>query len=186
MKIYLDMDGVIVNFVDAALRAHNYENYVPKSWFFYKDLGLTTESFWKKIGGEAFWANLEKYAHSDSLLELVSSIDPEFKILTSPSADSESYSGKFLWVHKHVFKNKLQIPKRLICTSSKEEISSFGRLLIDDSDSNIDSWEKEGGFGILFPQTWNENRDLVKFRLDYVKDKLQEYEDFFNSYKTWH
>lgn len=63
MRIYLDMDGVLCDFVGAACKLHGRDPATVTHWNFFKDWGMTAEEFWRPIheAGEDFWANLEPY-----------------------------------------------------------------------------------------------------------------------------
>lgn len=157
--IFLDMDGVLCNFVDATLIAHGIN---PKEFKFPKgvynfegSLGIGVEDFWKKIDeiSPYFWATLKPYPWTDWLIEQVKEAG-EFRILTSPTYSPKCAQGKLMWLQEKFgreFRDYIFCPsenKKLLARSSSD-------LLIDDSESNVSDFIEYGGDALLFPQIWN-------------------------------
>lgn len=160
MRIYLDMDGVLVDFVGRACEVHGKSVSDVTSWDFFADAwGMTADEFWSKINaeGRAFWADLDPLPWADELLELVTRYDPEFTICTMPSRDPECLAGKGDWLARKLGASF----DRCIYARVKSDFAKPGRILIDDSDANITGsdkvlgWIPAGGHGVLFPQPWN-------------------------------
>lgn len=169
IKIYLDLDGVIAQFVNQSKKVHNRTDEAT-CWDYYKAWGITTTEFWKKIDAdEFFWENIEKYSWTDELVDLVKSVDPKYTVLTSPHNHPNSYKGKCTWI-KEVL--KIDPPKRAILTAIKEDCAKPNRVLIDDSNDNCEKFIAAGGQAILFPQLWNNNDHLVSNRVGYVRAAL--------------
>lgn len=171
-KIFLDLDGVVVDFVSEACRAAGLpvgHDEVTSSNFF-QPHGLTLQDFWDAIDeeGEAFWAGLKKYPWADGLIGLASTLDPGFHFLTTPSHCPTSWAGKRRWLRER-FGGDFH---RQIFTKSKELVARENHILIDDSDVNVGKFREAGGRAILFPQRWNLNADYVDNRLAYVVETL--------------
>lgn len=153
--IFLDMDGVLCDFISAAFSAHG-QRYdaasYPRGQFQCENiLGVTTNEFWRRIdfGGESFWENLDPYPWAMDLVKELRGID-RVVISTSPSRSPASYSGKRRWLQKmglcHI---------DAMFGAQKWLMSKPGRTLIDDAEHNRIVWEQEGGRVILVPQPWN-------------------------------
>ena len=88
--IFVDMDGVLCDFITAAFSAHgqrfNPKDYPRGEFACEKILGITTNEFWRRVdfGGEAFWENLEPYLWALDLVKELQQID-QVIIATSPS-----------------------------------------------------------------------------------------------------
>lgn len=174
--IFVDMDGVLVDFSSAALRLHGAEeiDWPPGEWDFAKVLGITRGEFWGKIDslGSAFWANLEPYPWSEELLDLVASTAP-FSILTSPSLSPSCSKGKLLWLAQHMPRRNGRVFRDFLIGPSKHLVAKDSRVLIDDSDSNAEKFRAAGGEVILFPRLWNRQHHHAANPLDHVRHALE-------------
>ncbi|MDB4614339.1 hypothetical protein OAH18_01485 [bacterium] len=172
MHILLDMDGVIADFVTAALRLHGgaeaLANWPPGEWDMAKVLGLGTSAFWQPIDkmGADFWADLKPYAWTPQLISLIEEFAP-YTILSSPGLGEEAPTGKIRWLREHVksdFASYLFGHQKWLCAKP-------GQVLIDDRDKNVDLFIAAGGNAILFPQVWNANH-AIKDRMTFVAGEL--------------
>lgn len=179
------MDGVVANFVKAALAVHDKKNPWKEnpsncgSYDIDKIWGLTPSEFWQPINSsETFWHDLDKTEEADELMELVDALTLTEKyknvkafFASAPTPHAQCYAGKFSWV-------QMYYPKyynSLILTKHKHLYASKESLLIDDNDRNVSEFRKAGGKAILFPRLWNSshamsgNYDTMK----YVKHELK-------------
>lgn len=171
--VFIDLDGVLADFISSAFAVHGarYEesNYPRLQWSIATVLGITESEFWKKIDSSApdFWPNLSPYEWFDDVMCAAKSLGVPMSFLSSPSRHPSCHYGKRQWVDKYA-------PRvELILCSSKHLLAANGRVLIDDSDANIDKWRTAGGAGILFPQPWNRNHHIISTkRLQYVAEQL--------------
>jgi len=150
--IVLDVDGVLADFVTAALHAHSrMESHDEiKSWDFYKEWGLTPEEFWAKCRGRDFWMSIQPYPEAIDLLSDLQALG-EVVICTTPSDDNECPGAKFEWLRHH-FGLK---PDQVCITGNKAILAHRGNLLIDDNPFNVAEFVAAGGFGYGFPRPWN-------------------------------
>jgi hypothetical protein len=156
--IYSDMDGVLVDFDEG-----------------YKDLtDVPTEQanaqgknvFWKlfrdslikkNISERSYWANLKPMSDKKKLWNFISPFNPY--VLTAPSVDfnlpfeerynlekNQSMQGKTEWADKY-----LSNMRKLYFRSAgrKSDFAGPNKILIDDREDTIDSWNANGGIGIL-------------------------------------
>lgn len=176
-KVFLDLDGVLVDFVSGALKSLGITNYkVPPGEYNiekWEGVNISTKEFWSAIDktNEYFWAELPKYPWADELVELCESYGQLF-ILTSPSRNPYCLAGKMIWVQKN-FK-KLQ--RKIILTPHKYLCAAPNRVLIDDSNQKCEDFDAYGGKTILFPQLWNTNHSLVDMdKIKYCKFILDQH-----------
>ena len=166
--IYLDMDGVITDFVGAINERMSIpKDTIPTKWAWVEDYGFTLEQAndWCTID---FWANLEWMSNGHDIIRLVTSIfKPEqIYLLTTPMPNPGSYTGKALWVQKHL----PEYSKRLIITTApKSLLAKPDTLLIDDKDENVEEFVKAGGYGILVNRPWNKGYE----RADHTVEDLE-------------
>ena len=170
LKIFLDIDGVLTDFVGHAVRKLNL-NVDPTncSWDFFAS-EMTPRQFWDSISlyGPCFWRNMPTHEWAENLIDVVKSYDPEFTLLTSPANCSYSWSGKRLWIQE-TFGASFN---RQIFTHDKHFCAAPGRVLIDDTEINCKRFADWGGQAILFPQSWNSLGNDVD-RVKHVAEGLE-------------
>ena len=164
MNVYLDMDGVIVDFGGGCLKAHGKEdlsNSDIKEFYFYKDWGMSDEEFWEPIQTKEFWESLEwtpwgrDFFESLSMLEECGDID-RLEIVTRPAFQYPgTVEGKLAWINKNIHGFE-----RVTFTRDKHLMAKTG-VLIDDSQKNYDEFVQAGGAAILFPQPWNSRGEEI-------------------------
>lgn len=155
LQWFLDMDGVIVDFLGAAIKTHNLPCSVNdiKNWDgMYEYWDGTAEEFWEPLD-TAWWSNLPFTEEGREIIDLLAPFKPV--ILSSPVRDCAG--GKQRWIEKNL--PEYHDHGRYIFTSKKTLLSRPGRILIDDAEHFIDPWIKAGGIGILVPRSWNRNRN---------------------------
>ncbi len=161
-EIYLDMDGVCVDFIGAAMNAQGYDSLellpkwrqehpgslYPEPLFnipateFFAHAHLHTRAFWRGLVPypwfESLYAELGRFGH--------------VVFLTAPTESPECVSGKHDWLINtfgHAFKD-------FIFTRHKDRLAHANACLVDDMPFNIAPFEQRQGIGLLFPQAWNE------------------------------
>lgn len=159
--VFLDMDGVIVDFVPTTLERLGFrpDDYDPKGqWDMEKVLGITVEEFWEAIDDIEFWSTLPKTEFFEPMMQLLRPYIEQKKVvlLSSPSRQSSPAAGKILWIEDNI----PGMP--YIFTSKKSLLATPNRVLIDDSDKNIDYWRKAGGIGIRLPRPWNKDYTIKR------------------------
>jgi hypothetical protein len=171
--IFCDMDGVLVDFDEG-----------------YKELtGVTTQhadsqgknEFWglfrdslknKDIPERSYWANLDWMSDGKQLWDYISPYNPY--VLTAPSVNfdipfeerykvenNESMQGKTEWVQRLPNMRKIYFRS----AARKADFSGPNKILIDDRKDTIDSWNANGGIGILHTSTANTIKQLQELGL---------------------
>lgn len=173
--ILLDVDGVLVDFVGGALRAHGSDLKVTdlNQYQLEPQLGITPVEFWRVINalGPEFWRDLEPYPWFDHLYYGLKAIG-RVMLVTKPSWSVHSYTGKKLWIDK-TFGPRF---REWVPLADKDLLARPTRCLVDDSTDNIASFLTAGGEACLFPQPWNGGSIPDEARIDEllarVKNKL--------------
>lgn len=174
--LVLDMDGVLVNFCKAAYAVHGvpHNKHLPTSFDFFKDWGMTAAEFWGPIDdkGAEFWANLEKYPWTDTIIEMAKDWPSGFMVATACSLSHHSAAGKVEAI-KALFGNNF---RDYALFPRKWHLAQPGYVLLDDHEENCEEWEIRKGRAILFPQPWNKNRYLAyeAMRMEWVVEQLTE------------
>lgn len=164
MKVFIDMDGVLVNFVRPAFAKHGIHTYTypPEAgWDIVKafnmispDSKMTDNEFWGAFD-QKFWYTLPKTVGCDTLLRTVEGyVGKENICLLTSALTSEAAAGKTDWVRDNL---PWHYRSHLLIGTAKHFLSYPGALLIDDRDKNVDDFRfpSVGGIAILVPRPWN-------------------------------
>jgi 5'(3')-deoxyribonucleotidase len=154
--VFLDMDGVVQDFVGAALDAHG-SDLTPDDITRYnmaEIMGLSDEEFWVPIdaAGSEFWRTLPEYPWFRPLLANLKRAAKKVVFCTATSGHVHEATGKRQWLtdrygrHDHDW----------IMIRHKHYLAGTPRsVLIDDSPYNVEAFRQAGGCAVLFPQSWN-------------------------------
>lgn len=164
-KIYCDMDGVLCDFdrqlKDSWLDEYNKENNTnyKNGWDF--DEKESSNKFWKNVEkfGVKFWSDMPWMKDGKKLWNYIKKYDTE--ILSTPSRDSNSKKGKYIWC-----KRELNFDKdKITLTKQKYLKANETSILIDDLKKNVDKFKEAGGVAILHKNT----EDTIKKLKDLIK-----------------
>ena len=151
MIYYCDVEGVILNLADALCGAHGLPPYTGTQWEMAPALGIPEDKFWEPIRRSAFWESCDKEPHADALIAAIGT--QQFRFCTASFPYAACYAGKFAWLKKNYPYRKV------IFATDKWELAGPDRVLIDDRESTISKWVSCGGIGVLWPRTYNSNRN---------------------------
>jgi predicted kinase len=153
-KVYCDMDGVLVDF------ERGYNELTGKQTPGV-DSTYDKNDFWSAITkeGAKFWANLNWMSDGKQLWSYIKQYSPQ--LLTAPSREESSRTGKLAWVDKNI-PNTSTIFKQ---AKDKKDIAESNAILIDDRKDNIQQWIDAGGIGILHTSTESTIKKLQKLGL---------------------
>jgi hypothetical protein len=140
-EIYLDMDGVLVDFYGACVK-HGLEEYIGKDEL----MDVIHEKY------PEWFINLPPMKGYKDLYNVAAEMDRnEDPIVLTAAATRNVYRvtwQKQYWLAKH-FQNRP--PPSIVCLRShKKDWAGPGKILIDDHEENISGWIKRGGIGILY------------------------------------
>lgn len=177
-RIFLDMDGVLCSF------EKHFSEWIKQELGLTKD--YTASEFEKEFGknpyweyvekwGEEFWATMPWTEDGKVLFNYVEKYDPI--ILSSPSRDPASKTGKAKWLRKNIPElenHNVQTKARrgwdgvshIILNSDKWRYATGSHdILIDDRSKNINAWTEAGGTGILHKSAKDTINQLKKLGL---------------------
>ncbi len=140
-KIYVDMDGVLVDFFGAWTKLMG-----VKTW---KDISNVNVGLDKIRNTPDFWTKLKPTSNADNLLGIIKQIKGSYIILSAPMADDHRVEpSKREWVQKNL---KAFPPDDVIITTNKKQYAvqkdGTPNILIDDFGQNVAKWEGAGGVG---------------------------------------
>lgn len=154
--IYLDLDGVLADFVGAAMKAHG--QYIPRPdvrWDFYNqfDPPMSEADFWKPLGFD-FWNGIQWTNEGKKFLERLEKVNKNrIVLMTSPCDTPGGVEGKIAWIRREM--PEFATGRRFFIGSPKDLAAGPSKLLIDDNDSNVEKFRAEGGSAVLIPRPWN-------------------------------
>ena len=175
-KVFVDMDGVIADFVGGVIAAHKRSVYDDPAHYGKFDIekiwGIKVEEFWEPLDSYEFWRGLAKTPEADRIVYIVTKKfgAENVAILTAPSESRFCVPGKRDWIAEHypVFKN------RMIFGSAKEFLAGPDRVLIDDRDKNAEVFEAAGGVSVLVPRLWNKRHPWARLASEVVYKEVAE------------
>ena len=163
-RIFLDMDGVLTDFVSAALSLHGrldaLEHWPEGERDIPKVLNLSRTQYWKLIDeqGADFWASLKPFSWFGQLVALVKEFAP-MTILTAPSISPSSLEGKVRWMYEHFPKENGRVFNSYLIGRQKHLLAQANRVLIDDSPAHVEEFRSAGGTTIMqFKIGWNTSK----------------------------
>lgn len=154
--ILLDLDGVLVDFVEGVCRLFGQDVAAllarwPAgdcySFWHLLDGNLTSRDVWAEINraGDDFWNGLQLYPHASALL---AHCERHADAVYFCSAGNPR---RITWLERWLGK---RVTNYFFC-HDKHLLAAPGRLLIDDHDETVEKFRAAGGDAILYPQLWN-------------------------------
>ena len=142
--VFLDMDGVLVDFFGAFAKLANVEHWKEMD-------AQRLQGVLDKIVGSDYFAKLPKTNACDSIVEMIIDFAGAYSILSSPLRGDIANSSK----HKQIWvtNNLSPQPRETIIDRDKALYAAANgvqNILIDDRGSNIDKWRQAGGYGIKY------------------------------------
>ncbi len=161
-EIYLDMDGVCVDFHGAAMAAQGFDPQTtlarwrdehPGSLFPEALFGKSAMQFFthENLQTSEFWSGLVPYHWFDHLFEELGRLG-HVVFLTAPTPAPGCVSGKHEWLINQFGGDFMDF----IFTRHKDRLAHENAYLVDDMPFNIAPFNQRNGKGVLFPQIWNE------------------------------
>lgn len=177
-QIFLDMDGIMCDFLAGAMKVLNRrygKKYHPSEYaelhgrFGINDLyQISLKEFWETIERESFfWLELKPTPYGLKLYYWLSGIAP-VTIVTCPSDDPSCAEQKLVWLETH-----LGIKPHQVVLCCKKHLLAGNGILIDDYHKYADEFTAAGGEAILVPSEWNNSN--VNFKMVVNKIKQNEY-----------
>ncbi len=178
--VYLDLDGVLVNFVKGVCNALD-KHYRcsnrgwPTDYTFWNEWPDITFDAVNAACNTEFWSSLDWMHDGQDIQAIVARhfrLD-QIYLVTQPMPNVESATGKWLWV-KH---NLPKYYSRMITAPAgvpKALLAKPDTLLIDDKDENIDEFILAGGQGLLVPRSWNRAYPNADRTLSIVENFLED------------
>jgi 5'(3')-deoxyribonucleotidase len=168
---YIDMDGVLVDFVEGVCKAKNVENPYTTSTF--REYGIEKvlgKDIWEGLE-EDFWANLPKSQIADDVIKVCTDFfgKDHCYIATSPTLNVGCASGKKAWIKKYY----PELYEKVIIIKEKSLLAKPTSILVDDSDVKIGDFRLAGGYGYLIGRPWNTTKTSLPPEIEL--DRLEKF-----------
>jgi 5'(3')-deoxyribonucleotidase len=171
IKILLDMDGVLADFIGGACHYYHRSELV-RDWplgeyDICKVMGYEPEEFWRGLC-PMFWLNLLPMPDMQEIIEATEPFDT--CILTSPTFDPQCAAEKISWINAHVPRFKRQY----LIGPAKPFCAAPNHILVDDSEKNCLDFEAAGGRAVMVPRPWNHMHRWAYACAQYVESHILE------------
>lgn len=173
-RCFLDMDGVLANFVEGVCRAHSRPDpYLDATNFGNFDIeiiwGMSARDFWTPCDGPTFWEDLQPMPDARNIIQAVTKKfgKDNICVLTAPSLSPYCVPGKRKWL-----KEWFPELKDVLFGSAKQFLAHPNSWLVDDQDNNVDSFLLAKGNGILVPRLWNREHKHADLSITRLMCKL--------------
>lgn len=158
--IFLDMDGVIVDFMQGLTNKYGVKEFSnPHNWEleYEKDFGMSREEFWLACDNE-FWEGLPFTPEAVEIFQILGERDLTDRICILSQPVSHAYQGKVDWIKKNL--PQLYNGKQFLLGPTKHWCAHPKALLIDDNEDHCRDFIRAGGHSFLIPRPWNFCREL--------------------------
>ncbi len=153
--LYIDMDGVLCNFLKSAGLA------TGRKFSTHMDWEKVKHTDWKILAGlgAGFWANIKWMDDGKELWDFVKQYNPNI-LSAFPKAEGNkqhAIAGKEQWIDKYLTGfNEVYLVKG----QEKQNFANKDSILVDDSPRNIEQFITQGGIGILHKNAKDTIRQL--------------------------
>lgn len=153
MRIFIDMDGVLVDLMHGwlpylnELTGRNLKAEDVNMWGLEEVYNIPFSKIRKPLHRPGFWEELPPYPGAPFFVEELENMGHTVYIATAPFPSDVCMWGKKMWVENHL---PFLPPSRLCILHDKHLLD--GDMLIDDKPENLTAFS---GMRVLFNQPWN-------------------------------
>jgi 5'(3')-deoxyribonucleotidase len=149
--VLLDIDGVIINYIDdllSALRFRGHNVRMPSYWDL-RDIGVPQSEIDSVTGRRDFCTLLPLYPGAR---EFLAKLRKDYRVIacTSPADRSPYWASE----RYHVLREIGFAKRDIILCSDKAQIR--GDVLIDDNPENVSAFDQDGRLGVLLDRPYNQ------------------------------
>lgn len=156
MKLYLDMDGVLMDYDSHMLKwgcnwqGALYHHKPPSEWT--QEQAANDKHYQDAMADPVFWASMRPMSDAYVLWSYCRTMDPH--VLTATPHSASSYrerctKDKLNSIHHH-FDSRFPAENFHACLRSEKKLLALpGHILVDDMAPNCEEWTAHGGTAIL-------------------------------------
>lgn len=177
---YLDMDGVIADWIQAIATAHKLpypydaertdiigQRLLGEHW------GMTRQEFWEPCKTPQFWRDIPKMPDADEILAVIHLYfaPDDVVILSTPNYEPAAMDGKIRWLNRHY---RHSMPNYFF-GRNKGRLAHPQAVLIDDDPKNVLKFSEapRNGQSILVPRPWNPLHHIDVSAAQFIKLNLE-------------
>lgn len=159
--IYLDLDGVLVDFIGGVLAMydldpklyHEMTDYYGINAFLCEKLGHKVD-VWADIALTKghFWRTLDWTPNGREIVTRLSRLGVPILIVTKPTRDPYCALGKTQWIQREL--KQYRLDRNYSMCTVKSLIAGPSKLLIDDCPDNLIAFKSAGGHVVQAIQPW--------------------------------
>jgi len=161
-RIFLDVDGVLGDFVSRWLYNFNQQNgtqWTPDDvteYDFVQQFGHKPSfAEIKRYIDHDLWTQLKLYSWAEELVKTTDNTGLPWAFLSSVWSGA-AYDGRGIWLDRYFAPLlKVQPKRKLIIAVDKGLVGGPGDLLIDDAPFHAEAFKRAGGDTIILAQPWN-------------------------------
>lgn len=168
MTVYLDMDGVIVDFFGGIAKKFNVDH-----WKSIQD----REIAFATLANTDFFYNLDIFPETYSIVKFVKKISNDDWGICSSPLRGDNYNSAY-WKRQWLNRWDIVPPlvENMIFTGNKHKyainpLTRKPNILIDDKPENIQRWIKAGGIGIRFQANEDDLEEYLFVELENAIEK---------------
>jgi len=155
--VFLDMDGVLVDFAQGVASLFGIEKSVVEAngSEAYKAAGVSREEFWRRIesAGNDWWETLPPYPWTHRLVSACERLGCVYVATSPPTGTVSAGTGKMAWLRRHL--PEVYSGRRFFIGTDKWLLAGSDRVLVDDDMRKHAAFALAGGRAVLFPRPWN-------------------------------
>jgi len=184
LKIFFDLDDVLVDFAGGALATHGQPAWYDENpdcrggefWDLPECLGMTKEEFWEPLETHDWWSNLKALGDGMAMFQhAFMSDDTSCSILTTPWPCCGCYSGKFEWFMRWIHPS---LPVQNFIPVHDKHVYAQRAILVDDNETNCRNWREFGGYAFLVGRKRNRRHFMEDHNLSLFKEFMGEIREF--------
>ena len=172
MKIYVDCDGVLADWVGQVHSWAEKPRKDWKSWDDFKSFGITQAELDDMMSFVSFWDNMDRLPGAAKLWSELCKLGDKVYVCTRPFPAPNCLYGRAVWLAKMGISIQ-----QTIFMHDKYQLANSKSILIDDNIENCELFTARGGHTVLYPQSYNgtiEVKDKTEFVLDAVRKIIGE------------
>lgn len=169
MRIYIDLDGVLVDFINPWMKLYGFEPPRPwpaGEWQLSKIFPIDKNALWHRCTAE-WWEHLEPTVEARLIIEMAERYTKNLYLVTNPPTYAAA-QGKLAWINRYL----PDFNDRYLITPCREILADDDSFLIDDYEKNIDLFNLGGGRGLLLARPWNRGYSQSNQSLDNLSTRL--------------
>lgn len=184
MRVFVDLDGVLVNFNKTFAPAYGLiypdNQILGKRWIFNNsEMSLRQWLEVMRLNTHRY-ENAEPVKYLADLISILDDVAPGWSILSEVLNFPDCWSGKIHWVQKYLGRDMVQRTILTGCSASeygtKAVLCASGDVLIDDCQITIDKWRLKQGVGFF----WTEYTNVFESKA--VHNQLHTLREFLKLY----